>query len=120
MIDIKIPYRLKNVANIDEYRFDRSKRVKEEKGMLTTLLRPQILNMKLPVAITLIRVAPRRLDDFDNVRGAFKSFKDIIASLFLPDYAAGQADELPCFKWQCAQCKGEPKEYAVRIIIEEL
>ena len=120
MIDIKIPYRLKNVANENEHHFERSKRIKKERTMLSTLLMPQILNIKLPVAITLIRVAPRRLDDFDNARIALKSFKDIIASLFLPDYKPGQADELACFKWTMAQTRGEPKEYAVRIMIEEI
>lgn len=119
-IDITIPYRLKNVANIHEHHFARSTRIKLERKILSVLLMPQIRNIKLPIAIALIRVSPRRLDDFDNVRMAFKSFKDIIASLFLPDYRPGQADELACFQWTVAQKKGSPKEYAVRILISEI
>lgn len=120
-IDLKIPnYHLFNAANQYEHFRARAARVKQEKGMLITLLRPQILNLLLPVSISLIRIAPRRLDDSDNLRMAFKSFKDCIASMFLPDLQPGRADDLPCFEWHYAQQKGDPHEYAVRILIEEI
>lgn len=120
MIDEKIPYKLFNAANKHEHHFDRAARVKKEKAMLTFVLRPQILNLKLPVSITLIRIAPRRLDAEDNLPAAFKSVRDIIASLFLPDLKPGMADGLPCFQWKYAQQSGEVKEYAIRILIEEI
>lgn len=120
MIDIKIPYRLQNVSNIYEHHFNRAKRVKKEREFLSILVKPQIHALKLPVSILLVRVAPRPLDKDDNLRGAFKSVKDILASFFLPELKPGQADDLPCFEWHYAQQKGATKEYAIRVMIKEM
>ena len=70
--------------------------------------------------ITLIRVAPRKLDVSDNLPMAFKHIKDYISSLFVPEMKMGRADELPCFEWQYGQEKGAIKEYAMVLKIETL
>lgn len=65
----------------------------------------------LPSVVTLIRVAPRTLDD-DNLRGALKACRDGIADRL------GVDDADPRVEWRYAQEKGEPKEFGVVVEIE--
>ena len=68
--------------------------------------------IQLPVTVTLIRVAPRQLDDIDNLSSAVKHLRDGVADFFTLD------DRTPQLRWQYAQIKGKPKYYGVRIILE--
>ncbi len=68
--------------------------------------------IQLPVTITLIRVAPRQLDDVDNLSSSVKHLRDGVADFFTLD------DRTPQLQWRYAQMKGKPKYYGVRIILE--
>ena len=68
--------------------------------------------------ISLTRIAPRSLDEDNNII-AFKNIRDQIAQLFFPGTRKGQADGYGCFTWKYYQTKGKPKEYAIKIKIEE-
>lgn len=65
----------------------------------------------LPCVVTLTRIAPRKIDDDNNV-GGFKSVRDGVADWLLV------ADNDPRVEWRYAQERGEPKQYACRIDIE--
>lgn len=70
---------------------------------------------KLPLKITMTRISPRRFDA-DNLgpQGAFKHIQDGIAD------ALRVNDKDARITWVCAQERGKPKTYGVRILIEEL
>jgi len=62
--------------------------------------------------VVLTRIAPRSLDD-DNLPRSFKAIRDGIAE------ALGMDDNTKSkLKWQYAQEKGPPKQYAIRIQIQ--
>lgn len=95
------------------------RRSQQKKSMLNLmlLLKSSTENgIKLPCHIHLVRIAPRSLDD-DNLLSAFKLIRDTIASSIRPGLAPGRADETSEITWTYAQEKGEPKQYAVRIVI---
>lgn len=71
----------------------------------------------LPLKITLIRLAPRRLDSDNNV-SAFKAIRDEIASKIFPGMAPGRADDSDLLSWQYDQMSA--KSYGIRIIFEHV
>lgn len=74
---------------------------------------------ELPVKITLIRIAPRSIDD-DNLQFAMKEFRDFIADALIPGLPMGRADGDERLIWKYQQKKDEPKKYAIKIIIESV
>lgn len=68
----------------------------------------------LPVVVTLCRIGVRDLDD-DNLASAFKAVRDEIAKWLGCD----DGPRSPV-AWAYAQRRGEPKQYAVEITIEEV
>lgn len=66
------------------------------------------------------RIAPRRLDYDENLPMAFKWIKDALAELIKPGMAVGRADDDKRFRFEFDQRKGEPKEYAIEIEIENI
>lgn len=70
---------------------------------------PDVKTASPPTTCTMVRVAPRMLDD-DNLAGAFKAVRDEIASFFgVDDGPKGP------IAWRYEQRKGAPKQYAVCI-----
>lgn len=70
----------------------------------------------LPCIVKMTRIAPRDLDEEDNLRMSVKYFKDYIAARLIPgDKSAGMKDSDKRIKWEYKQEKGKPKEYAIRI-----
>lgn len=63
------------------------------------------------------RIAPRKLDNHDNLPASLKSILDEICSCILPGYADGRADGKLNLKVVYAQKKGLPRQYAVKIKI---
>ncbi len=121
MIEIIIPnFKLTSINNTYEHWTKRKKRVDREKNLVSLYVRPKIHLVRLPVSIELIRIAPRKFDDSDNLRSAFKSVKDQIASLFFPELKPGRADDLECFKWYYSQGKMLPKQYLIHIKITSI
>jgi hypothetical protein len=50
---------------------------------------------------------------------AFKKIRDILADYMITELAPGRADGDPRLDWHYSQEKGEVKEFAIRIDIEE-
>ena len=68
--------------------------------------------IKLPVVVTLTRIAPRLFDD-DNLGAAFKSVRDGIADKIGVDDGSKQ------IKFKYAQRRGKVREYAVEVEFAE-
>ena len=64
------------------------------------------------LVVTLTRIAPRALDD-DNLRGALKACRDGVADWLAID------DRDPRVRWEYAQRKGKPGQYAVAVEVTE-
>jgi hypothetical protein len=113
---VRIPgMRLQSTANLREHHMVKAKRTKKQRGcakmVVGSVVRGIPWTESAYLLVTITRVAPRELDD-DNLATACKATRDGIAD------ALGINDRDPRVKWQYAQAKGQPKEYAVNIRIE--
>jgi hypothetical protein len=72
----------------------------------------------LPVAVTLVRIAPRELDD-DNLRSALKACRDGVADYLATGYLTGD-DRQDGLTWLYHQERRKPREYGVEITITPL
>lgn len=68
---------------------------------------------EVPCVVTMTRIAPRSLDDDNNV-SAFKAVRDSIAKRLEVD------DRDPRVLFRCGQRKGKPKEYAIEVQLQEI
>jgi hypothetical protein len=103
---IELPLRIESCANKREHWSVRARRTKARRlAALAVPVHP------LPCVVTLIRVAPRQLDD-DNLASGFKALRDGIADRL------GVKDNDPRVTWRYAQVRGKAKEYAARVRIE--
>ncbi|HUW35466.1 MAG TPA: hypothetical protein VM223_27970 [Planctomycetota bacterium] len=126
MIRLTLPIRTVSEANKREHWAVTARRVKEQRStarLLTTVALDQRrlvkiegddVVMTLPERFTLklIRIAPCKLDS-GNLEVSFKGVQDGIAD------AIGIDDGDERITWQYAQERGQPKQYAVRVEIEE-
>jgi hypothetical protein len=103
---IELPLRIESCANKREHWSVRARRTKAHR--LAALAVPA---HPLPCVVTLIRVAPRALDD-DNLASGFKALRDGIADRL------GVKDNDPRITWRYAQVRGKAKEYAARVDIK--
>lgn len=110
VICVKFPTKIKSEANGREHWRVKAKRVKEHRRAALVALHGQV-NPRLPMVLTLTRIAPRKLDD-DNLASGFKATRDGIADWL------GIDDGDPRLTWRYAQRKGAPKEYAAEVVIE--
>lgn len=87
---------------------------KEERDNAAMFCRLYIgARVALPVIVTLVRVSPRPYDD-DNIRGAFKAWRDGVSDwLKVPDND-------PNVTWEYLQVRGHPKQYAVEIRVQDV
>jgi hypothetical protein len=75
-----------------------------------------------PSIVTLIRIAPRKLDE-DNLRSALKAVQDSVATWIAPRVdsrgrMSGDDGENGPITFRHGQRKGAPREYGVEILIE--
>ena len=104
-----IPVRTYSLTNQREHWSKKARRAKQERNWAKlTAGSARLQLLRLPLTITLTRVAPRALDD-DNLRGALKSIRDGIADCL------GVDDRDARVTWRYAQRRGSPREYAVDI-----
>lgn len=101
----ELPLRVESVANKREHWSKRARRAKLHR--IAALAVPR---HPLPCVVTMIRVAPRKLDG-DNLQSGFKALRDGIATVL------GVDDADPSVDWQYGQARGRAKEYAVRVTI---
>ncbi len=123
MKEFKLPIKTVSEANSGhEHWTSKHKRHKLQKRWLLTIKTDLALSCKQcylsdPVDITLIRIAPRKLDD-DNLQSSLKYIRDYIADILFPGQQAGRADDTDMIIWKYDQEKGNPKEYAIKIRID--
>ena len=114
---ITIPIRLISEANTHDHWTKKHKRKKVIQSAIHYYWKnARIRNVRLPVDIYLIRVAPRTFD-YDNLVTALKSTRDTISDLLIPGLAPGRADDSPEISFTYGQEKS--KSYALRIEIRE-
>ena len=101
-----LPLRIESTPNKREHWGVRSRRTAAHRlAALAVPIHP------LPCVVTLTRIAPRALDDDNNVSG-FKALRDGIAKRL------GVDDADPRVEWRYGQERGKRKEYAARVNIE--
>ena len=105
---IELPLRIESVANRREHWATRARRTRMHR--IAALAVPK---HPLPCVVTLIRVAPRKLDD-DNLASGCKAIRDGIADRF------GVDDGDPRIRFKYEQVRGKAKEYALRVRVEPM
>jgi hypothetical protein len=108
---VKLPIRTVSESNSRGHWAKKAGRAKAQRNMAALVFRGMVAATPLPVTVTLVRIAPRALDD-DNLRGAFKAIRDGIADAF------GVDDRDPRIEWRYAQRRGGVGVYAVEVAIE--
>lgn len=110
-IEVEFALRLVSEANQREHWAKKHKRAQQHRGLIRWALggrkRPA-----LPCVVTITRIAPRSLDS-DNLVGSAKATRDGIADWL------GVNDKDPLVVWNVRQERGAPKQYGVRVTIEE-
>lgn len=122
MISVTIPIRTVSEANARGHWTARAGRTKRHRTATALTLRSRVVGrLRPPCVVSLTRIAPRSLDD-DNLRGALKAVRDEVAVwLGLPTNRRGQADDSdPRVRWEYAQERGAPRQYAVRVEIRAM
>lgn len=104
-----VPIRTESMSNARLHWAVKAKKVKAQRDATAYRTPPGLKTLGPLLVVTLIRVAPRRLDD-DNLRGALKAVRDQVAS------AMGVDDRSSLVRWEYGQESGEDE---VRVTVEE-
>lgn len=107
MIEVELPLHVESELNLRQHWAKRSARAKLHRHVACAL----VPFHPLPCVVTLIRIAPRELDD-DNLQGGFKAIRDGVADRL------GVRDNDPRVQWRYGQARGKPKQYAALVRIQ--
>lgn len=112
MLQVKLPIRTVSTTNQRWNWRARNRMAKAQRTPVGLVVKAMLARdpQRLPVYVTLVRIAPRQLDD-DNLRGALKSIRDGVADAF------GLDDRDSSLRWLYDQRPGGVREYAVEISI---
>lgn len=113
----ELPIKLLSEANNTDHWTKKRKRKLIQKNYIDLYCKNDITKISLPCSVSLIRYAPRQFDD-DNLIISFKSIRDHIAQILIPNTKPGQADGDKRIKWLYNQIKS--KTIGVIIEIEEV
>lgn len=106
-----IPIRTYSTLNQRVHWAVRAKRTKAEREAVRACCLG-IKPLRGSAVVTLVRVAPRGLDD-DNLAASFKACRDQLALMLgLPD------DRDPRVVWRYGQRRGAVREYGIDIVVE--
>jgi len=109
---VPVPLRLHSEANGSHGHWVvRAARVKHQRHTVAWSLRPHA-RPALPVTVTLVRIAPRKIDSHDNLPRSGKAVVDQIAEWL------GIKDNDERVTWRYSQRNGGPGVYACEIVIE--
>ncbi len=116
MISVTLPLKTVSTLNAREHWSKRAARAAEHRAIARMALTGPLraAKMKLPVRVTLTRVAPRALDPGDNLPASMKGLRDGIAD------ALGVDDRTPLVTWSYDQRRGKPREYGVEVAVEPM
>ena len=108
--------RLVSELNAREHWSSRSRRAKSQRESTTMILMTSVFRnttrVRFPLQVTIVRVAPRKLDT-DNLAASAKHVRDGIADWL------GINDATESVTWQVDQRRGLSGEYSVEIWIKE-
>lgn len=92
-IILRLPLRTVSEANCFEHWTKKHKRHKLQKQAVALALNPQKSQIKLPCHIKITRVAPRKLDKWDNLPMSVKYILDACCAIITGDFRPGRADD---------------------------
>ena len=123
-VTVDVPIRTVSELNRRDHHMARHRRVTVQRGVVALVLRATLRGRPptLPLVVRLVRVAPRDLDEGDNLAAALKAVRDQVAvevglplAKMRPRQKMPVADDRdPRVSWEYAQERGD---YAVRIEI---
>jgi len=119
VLDMFIPVVTMSEMNVFGHWSVRYKRFKEQKARILAKWQEEKIKISTPCHVLMIRVSPRAMDD-DNLRGALKACRDIIADIIIPNKSAGHADSSPLIVWEYHQERRQPKTYGLHVKIYEM
>lgn len=108
-----VPIRIESEANKKEHWSKTSGRHKRHRLAIRYIMLHT--KMEPPCEVILTRIAPRMLDEEDNLPASLKHSKDVVADILIKGLAPGRADGDKRITWKLKQEKGKPKEYALKI-----
>ena len=112
VICVIVPIKIASEANGSHGHWSAAnRRTKKQREAVQWLLHPHT-PPRLPVVVTLTRIAPGTLDEHDNLRIGFKHAVDQVAEWL------GAKDNHPGITWCYGQRKGKAGEYAAEISVE--
>lgn len=124
MITVEVPIALPSASNLREHWRERHRRIKSQCAATSMMLGFMRVVERLGgdgavkagdrLAVTLTRVAPRKLDS-DNLQGAFKGVRDEVAKFFGVD--DGDKRHIT---WSYAQTTGKPSTVLIDLAIQAL
>jgi hypothetical protein len=112
-----LPIKTASEANCSEHWTKKARRHRLQKLKVKAVLLQERPLIAIPCSVVFVRIAPRQLDDDDNLPMSFKYIKDAIAEYLVPGKAIGRADDCKEIVWAYKQEKGGVREYAIRIEI---
>lgn len=112
-----LPVKTASEANSSEHWTKKSKRHRLQKGWVKAAYHRDKPPLEMSICVVMTRIAPRKLDEHDNLPMSMKYLADALAECKNPGLAIGRADDDKSIKWEYKQEKGKPREYAVRIEI---
>lgn len=106
-------------ANNSEHWTNKRRRRKVKQDVVKFYLKKYYeRQISFPCLVKLVRISPRKLD-YDNLVFFFKGIRDQIADCLIPGMAKGRADGDPRISWDYEHLKGDPHQYAIRVVISE-
>lgn len=120
IVEWHIPLRTVSEANTHEHWTKKKKRHDAQKRAIRLFYRNNNIHIPLPIHIKLTRIAPKKLDVFDNLPMSFKWIADAICGLLVPGLKDGRADDDERITLSCDQERGNPKQYGIIVIFYDL
>lgn len=117
IINWHLPIKTASEGNSRENHFAKWRRHEDQKDRIKKHFLSEKPKIKLPCTCVLTRIAPRMLDEHDNLPMAFKFITDQLAALIIGNDVPGRADSDKRIKWEFKQKKGKTKEYAINVEI---
>jgi hypothetical protein len=115
-----IPIKIVSESNISQHWSVKRKRHVAQKKWIQAFFLRERPEVTFPCTVTLTRVAPRFLDDHDNLRVSLKWVVDEIAAQITGNTVPGRADGDDRITWLYSQEKGSVREYALIVEIESV
>lgn len=110
-----LPIKIANEANSSEHWTKKARRHKMQKNRIKVEFLKEKPNINLPCTCVLTRIAPRELDEHDNLRTSMKWLVDSISAELTGNHVPGRADSDKRITWEYKQARGKVREYGVLI-----